>query len=197
MHHGLPAPATAGTAAVTLLSADQRRQLLRVYGQEYGLRTFVETGTAEGYTCLQLRDDFDQLHTIEIDPGLYGRALETFDRIPQVTCWYGDSGKVLADVLEVTDGPTLVWLDSHWCAHGHNPDGLDTPIEAELAALIADGRDHVVLVDDCRLFRQGEAWESECYDWPSLTWLRQQAVMGGWLYSLEDDVARLVPPWPA
>lgn len=182
---------------MTLLTGDQRRDLLRVYGKRYGLRTFIETGTADGETPMALLQDFTWIHTIEADPDKFSRSSDLLAPYKHVICWYGDSGTVLADALDLGDDgePALVWLDSHWCQAGHHPSGpeYDTPVRQELAALWADGRPHVILIDDARLMREGDDWETEQYDWPALSWVRAQAEAHGYTYTLEDDVIRLVP----
>lgn len=172
---------------------EQRRAVIADYAARHGLSTFIETGTADGATVAALVDRFDALHTIEVDRGLWERAVNRFSHVPKVVCWYGDSAKVLPDVLEMIDGPALVWADGHWCGSGSNPNGPDSPIEGELAALFADGRPHVILIDDARLFREGDDWASERYDWPTLSWVRAQAEAHGYGYELADDIVRLVP----
>ena len=176
------------------LPAEERREILRAYGHIHELGTFIETGTSDGGTTWALREEFQFMHTIEVDPYLYKQACDRFAPFLNITCWHGDSGKLLPEILEwVVADAALVWLDGHWCAPGHNPNGPDSPIQGELAALFADGRPHIILIDDARLFREGLDWESEKYDWPSLTWVQEVAQIHGYGYELKDDIIRLVP----
>jgi hypothetical protein len=177
------------------LPAESRRLILRDYGIHYNLRTFIETGTNDGATPMFLKDDFDALHTIELGQRTWERAVEMFKPYPQVTCWLGDSGKVLADVLEVVDGPALVWVDAHCSGPGTARGDLDTPVQAELAILFDDGRPHVILIDDMRCW-SGEAehdLEPHYQDFPSVAWLVEQAEEHGYDCVVVDDIARLTP----
>jgi hypothetical protein len=178
------------------LPPEQRVEILREYARTWALRYFVETGTAEAFTTRRLVADFEMIHTIEVDVELHRRAVELFANYGHVLCWRGDSAEKLSMILEMLPGPALFWIDGHWTNHGHNPAGPDTPIRDELPLVMAHTltHQHVVLVDDARLFREGVAWESEEYDWPSLTWVREQAESYGYRYELVDDVIRLTPP---
>lgn len=177
------------------LPAATRRDILRAYGHQHGLRVFVETGTNEGDTPWALSGDFDTLFTIELDPGLAQAATARFAGYPHITCLQGDSTAVLPHVLTLFDGPALVWLDGHFSGPNTAHGPLSTPIRAELAALFADGRRHVILIDDARIF-DGEA-EHGMYahyaDYPALSWVQDLAGTNGYDYELADDIVRLVP----
>jgi len=177
------------------LSAAQRREILRAYGKYYKLDYFVESGTNDGGTPWELKDDFKELWTIELAPQLWQDALLKFNAYPKVHCKFGDSGKILEEILQEVPGPALFWLDGHYSggvtAHGD----LDTPVVRELEILFADERPHVILVDDARIFEGGE--EHTMYphygDYPSQTWVEEIAVANGFEFLLEDDIMRLTP----
>jgi hypothetical protein len=175
------------------LPPEQRIEILREYGKRFNLGVFIESGTAEGFTLWGLRHDFGFIHTIEIEEHLYHRAVDRFASYPNVHCWLGDSPTVLPQILEEIAFPALIWLDGHWCQHGNNPNGPDTPVREELPIVLGDGRPHIVLVDDARLFREGLDWETEKYDYPTLTWVQETAESFGYTYLLKDDVIRLTP----
>lgn len=181
--------------AVVYMSADQRREVLQKYGEHYGLNVFIETGTNDGGTPWLLKDQFRELYTIELAPRLWREAERRFQDIPNVHCLQGDSTVVLPQVLEAINEPALVWLDGHYSggitAHGD----LDTPVKQELEALFADGRNHVILVDDARIFLGGPEHldEPHYHDYPSIDWVRQTAIENGFDFLLEDDIMRLTP----
>ncbi len=175
------------------LPAEARRDIIREYGKRYGLTVFVESGTATGDTPFALRDDFRRLHTIEIDHTLYEQARARLARYPQVFCWLGDSAEILPFILTHLHERALFWLDGHWSGSGTNPVGSDTPIRDELEAVLADPYWHVILVDDARVFREGADWETEKYDYPTLSWVRDLAESYRYEYELADDIIRLVP----
>jgi len=195
MRGGHAAPATSSAVVTELyLPPEQRVEILRQYARKHSLEAFIETGTSDGFTTWALRGDFQVLHTIEVDEGLWFRAVERFLDLPNVWCWHGDSPQVLPKILDLPlVSPALIWLDGHWCQHGHNPNGPDTPIREELPLVLGHPSPHVVLVDDARVFREGADWETEKYDYPTLTWVKETAESYGYTYDLTDDVIRLTP----
>lgn len=179
-------------AADPYLPPEQRRQILREYGQRFALRVFIETGTNDGGTPWELKDDFDVLYTIELGEKPYREAVQKFKDYPQVSCLFGDSAAVLPGVLFIIDQAALIWLDGHWSGGDTARGSQDTPVLAELEAIFATGRDHVVLVDDARLF-EGMPLHDEQPGWPHIDEVRKLAGENGYFFELEDDIVRLVP----
>lgn len=181
------------------LPAEQRREILKQYGQDYGLDVFIETGTNEGQTPWALKDLFRCLFTIELSDDLFHYAVSMFRPYPHVTCLHGDSSVVLPQVLAMIDAPALVWLDGHYSGPGTAHGTLSTPIEKELTILFTDERAHVILVDDARIFK-GEA-EHDLHDhytdYPSLQWIEDLAHDHDYDYLMKDDIVRLTPRGPA
>lgn len=179
----------------TSLEPEDRRVLLGELGAKYGLDVFIETGTNQGLTPLALKDSFGQLYTIELDPTLHQRAQRMFRGITNVECLQGDSTDVLPAVLDKIDGPALVWLDGHYSGPGTAHGAESTPVREELAILFGDGRPHIILVDDARIFDGGP--EHELYPhyatYPPLKWVADYAFEHDYDYELRDDIIRLVP----
>lgn len=190
---GMPASRRPAGWTELYLPAEVRREILRDVGREWGLTVFIETGTNDGGTPLFLKDDFAELHTIELGQRQWAAAQEMFRPYPHVHCWHGDSTDVLPKVLETIDAPALVWLDGHWSGGDTARGSVDTPVAAELKTLFADGRPHVILVDDARIFKGGQAWEEQFGDYPSIDWVRQLAEVHGYRFALLDDIMRLIP----
>lgn len=179
------------TARNPSLSAEQRREVLRDYGRRRELRVFIETGTNDGGTPWALKEDFDQLFTIELGQRQWRAAVAMFEPYAHVQCLQGDSAVVLPHVLGLVDQPALIWLDGHWSggATAHGP--KDTPVIEELRAIFATGIDHVVLVDDARLF-EGMPGYGE-HDWPHIDQVRRLAKEHGYNFKVTDDIIRLTP----
>lgn len=177
------------------LPAEARREILREYGRQYGLKTFVETGTNDGATPWALKEDFAKIYTIELGQERFREAKKRFRDFPHVVCLFGDSGTVIKAVLDKFDGPALFWLDGHCSGPGTARGDLDTPVEQELNHLFEDGRQHVILVDDARCFKGGAEHELEPHyaDFPTLTWVEEAANEHGFDYLLENDIIRLTP----
>jgi hypothetical protein len=145
---------------------------------------FIETGSAQGETADAMARVLGiEVVTIELDYANYlatvERSLGNCDILPL----YGDSAEILPMILAspMVIGPVLFWLDAHEDVEGP---GGSTPIEAELGAIAASPYEHVVLVDDARLFEEKESW-------PGMQWMVNFAKDNGWQIDVVDDIIRL------
>lgn len=164
-----------------------KQLVLREYAARYRLRTFVETGTYYGDTTAALYPHVDRAITIEISPDLAAQARRRFIADDGVIVLEGDSGRLLPDVLAELETSALFWLDGHYSGGVTGRGDEDTPIRTELAAVIAHTvRDHVILIDDARLFDGG--------DYPTLDEIATLAEAAGYQYRVSDDIIRLTPP---
>jgi hypothetical protein len=171
------------------LPPKRRREILRDYGRDHGLRVFVETGTANGDTPAYLAPFFDQLYTLEVGWEQYLSAQNRFAGT-NVTCLHGDSAERILEVLQqIGDTAALWWLDGHFC--GGDRADKDTPILEELTAIFATGVPHVILIDDARLF-EGMSHYGE-HDWPHIDQVKDLAAGHGYRYDCADDIIRLTP----
>lgn len=170
-----------------MLSAAERIELIRAYAYAFpDIRTFVETGTADGSTTAALVADFDRLYTIELDEGYYLHNLKRFAHEPKVLAMWGDSTVVLRELLLVLDRPAVFWLDAHFSGGRRGP--VDTPIEAELREIFFRPNPGVVLIDDMRLFGTDPAY-------PTVEWI--EALLGtsegDWEWEVRSDIMRITP----
>jgi len=130
-----------------------KQGILREYAQRYGLRTLVESGTYLGSMVHAMRDCFDRIITVEVEPNLAARARRRFARAPHVTVLEGDSGGLMADVVGGLRGPALFWLDGHYSGGITGSGESHCPVMKELPPILGDTRfEHVILIDDARLF---------------------------------------------
>ncbi|HOX07106.1 MAG TPA: hypothetical protein PK280_11950 [Planctomycetota bacterium] len=135
--------------------------------QEFGLDTFVETGTYRGDTALWASDHFSRVITIEGSAELYTKARARLAG-RNVSIVQGDSREKLAEVTRSLGGPALFWLDAHWC--GENSCGSDRqcPLLDELAAVADSPHGHFIMIDDARLFMAPPPHPNKAEQWPSL-----------------------------
>lgn len=136
-----------------------KRKILRKRAGDYGLRTFVETGTFFGDMTFAMRNHFDKLITIELDDYLFGRAVNRFKNYPNIKLLHGDSGVQIVEALKLLEGPALFWLDAHYSG-GITAQGEQmTPVFAEVKHILTHKiKDHVIVVDDARLFNGSEGY---------------------------------------
>lgn len=132
---------------------EDKRHYLADLARQHGMRTFIETGTYLGKTAALLAEVCDRVVTVEINPELHARAAEKFNGQPHVRTLLGDSGEVMPKILDDLADPALFWLDGHYSG-GITGGGGAPPILAELEAIFEhDVKDHIIVVDDGRLFR--------------------------------------------
>ena len=99
-----------------------------------------------------LKDEFDQIFSIELDKDLYVGAVRKFSGYKHINLYYGDSSEELSKVTQELHAPALFWLDAHYSkgetAHGAKA----TPIIDEITHVLNSDEAHVILVDDARMF---------------------------------------------
>lgn len=92
-----------------------------------GVVNAIETGTYLGETTKYLSGLFRHVWSIESNPKYHRRALARLKRLNNLSLVFGDSGKLLGEVLGRLSERVFVFLDAHWYDH--------CPIEEELATL--------------------------------------------------------------
>jgi hypothetical protein len=116
--------------------------------------TLIETGTFTGEMVDAMRPYFDRIISIEMSPQIYDTVSRRFAGDPRIQLVLGDSATELPRVLEGLDQPALFWLDGHFMGAGTARAEEDSPVKAELGALLRHPvRGHLILIDDARLFR--------------------------------------------
>ncbi len=161
------------------------------------LGTFIETGTNVGNTCRWAARHFDHVVSIEADERLYQTARQNVGNRPNVDLRFGASQSVLRSVVPALAGPALFWLDAHWC--GPETAGLDhqCPVLEEIDAIDAGGRQHVILIDDARMFINPGLYPAPIRpeQWPSCQQVfdRLRAKSTNFYIAIQDDVIVRVP----
>jgi hypothetical protein len=161
----------------------KQRHLARLL-RKHHLDYFVETGTHFGDTVATLAPKCRRSWTIEIDDDLFRRATQRFEQDENIVVLHGDSARVLPEVLRELPASALFWLDGHFSGEGTGRADLDTPVNAELAAIIADGRPHVVVIDDVREFGTG--------DYPTLDAVKAM-IPSSYDIEVADDMLTITP----
>lgn len=162
---------------------------LREAGRRLRLRVLVETGTYLGDMVWALRRDFDEIHSIELDPALHERARARFRGLPNVHLHQGDSGVELGRVVAGLRVPALFWLDGHYSGGVTARGDSDTPVLAELAHVYGGGTlPHAVLIDDAELFGQSPDYPS-----PAALEARLEQLRPGLRLSVADGIIAVLP----
>ena len=161
----------------------------------YDLKAFVETGTYKGGTCTMAAPYFERVITIEGDRARFEKVSAHYaGQFPSLSFWHGDSRALLARALAELDTPCLLWLDAHWCGTGaSDSNGDECPLHEELAAVLASrfADQHVILIDDARLFTAPPPYPHDPTQWP--TYAELEAVLAPRQLVIEDDVIYAEP----
>lgn len=133
-----------------------KQRAIKGYGKRFDLRVFVETGTYLGEMVEAVRTNFSEVYSIELSPDLAANARRKFGADPRVCIVEGDSGEALASILEKISEPALFWLDGHFSGGITAQGSEDYPVLRELEHIRRHTvKNHVVLIDDARLFVGG------------------------------------------
>jgi hypothetical protein len=135
------------------LSAVAKRRMILQELRSHNLQTVVETGTFLGDTAYFLSSRGYQVITVEIAPKLAALARARFSGIDTVTTVEGDSGKLMPKLVADLIQPALFYLDGHYSGGETEKGELETPVVAEVEAILAGAKDgSVVIIDDARCF---------------------------------------------
>lgn len=166
-----------------------KQMVVKDHARRFGLRVFVETGTLHGDMIQAVKRDFSHVYTIELSDTFFDAAKKRFSGDAHVTALHGDSGVVLPKLLEEIAEPCLFWLDGHYSGGTTARGEIDSPISAELEAIIEHPvRNHTVLIDDARDF-VGKG------GYPELGALEKVVLdrMPGYSFTVREDIIRIVP----
>jgi hypothetical protein len=118
---------------------------------------FIETGTYLGEGVLMaLEAGFKRIVTIELSKELYRETFIKFGYHPYVKSVYGDSAKVLPQILKHLNEPVTFWLDSHFVAPGTRTalGEVNSPLLFELEVIKNHHiKTHTILIDDMRCWK--------------------------------------------
>lgn len=104
--------------------------------KEKGCKVFIETGTYLGDMVEAQRSNFSNIFSIELSDDLYRDAVSRFKEFPNVQILYGDSGKVLFDLMPSITEPAIFWLDGHYSQGVTAKGEKECPIYEELRAIL-------------------------------------------------------------
>lgn len=134
----------------------------------FGIRAFVETGTNRAQTSVWASRHFANVVTIEGQESLYRAATAAHGHNANLEFLHGDSRALLGPALSKLAAPALLWLDAHWCGEDTFGPTAECPLLDELDRVNESPRDHVILIDDARLFVAPPPLPHSFEDWPGL-----------------------------
>jgi len=163
-----------------------KQMIIREFQKKYGCHVLVETGTYKGDMVQAQKKRFDKIYSVELSSELFEKAKERFRKDRNITILQGDSGKVLPFVLTQINEPAIFWLDGHYSSGITASGEKDCPIIEELEAIFqSKSFDHILLIDDARLFT-GKG------DYPTISKLTEfiKSRNPNYRVAIKDDVIR-------
>lgn len=158
-----------------------------------GPRVFVETGTFLGETAAWAACHFDQVYSIEAAVNFHREASQRHARLRNIRFLHGESQTLLPRVIAQLDQPALFWLDAHWSGGATWGKDNECPLLDELATINDSPFDHVVLIDDARLFLAPPPSPHRAEQWPDIGRISSLLAKGGRRLAVLEDVIVGVP----
>jgi len=158
------------------------------YARRYHTPVMVETGTLFGDMIEGMKDHFEELISIEISPELAKKAQQRFAGSGKIKVIENDSAVALKSIVPELKQPALFWLDGHYSGGNTGKGEKDTPIMDELESIYQSALDHVVLIDDARLFGIDK-------DYPSMEQLEEfiRKRRPNAIITMKNDCIRIAP----
>lgn len=121
--------------------------------KKYKTNIFVETGSYIGdgiNTAIEMK--FKKIFSIEVSRKFFNYCRERFYNIINVKLLYGDSGKILYDIIKNIKEPITFWLDAHYS--GGKMQKRKSPILNELKQIAKHRiKTHTIMVDDISCYK--------------------------------------------
>lgn len=134
-----------------------------------GIGCFIETGTNRGGTAVWATEHFRTVHTVERDTGLFDACKARFGHVPNLHLHHGHSVDCLMRVVGGLKESAIFWLDAHYSGDGTSGVDDECPLIREINVINASAFDHVVLIDDARLFLAPPPPPHDVDQWPDLS----------------------------
>jgi hypothetical protein len=166
-----------------------KQRTLRFFAKKFNLKILVETGTYYGDMVEAMKGVFERIHSIELSEELYEKAKKRFEGEEKIHLIHGDSGIEIGKLIGSINQPALFWLDGHYSAGVTARGEKDTPIRDELTHILnAQNREHVIIIDDARMFGVNPAY-------PSMEELSKliRAKRPDCIITVKDDSIRITP----
>lgn len=160
---------------------------------ELNITTFIETGTYKAQTSQWAAENFKKVVTIEAHQDFHDRARGIFKDQKHVRCIFGDSLTELPKVIKRLKKPTILWLDAHKCRFEDSLTASECPLLEELKAIVATGVNHVILIDDARMFIEPPPEPYDPAQWPTLAEVKA-LLPANYDVSIWNDAIIAVPP---
>ena len=137
----------------TFCPQDMKRAFIKsTYLKRPEIRTFIETGTYLGDTLEFVKNDFTTIYSIELSEEYAKKATDRFKNDSHIHIIKGDSVVELPKLQKEVQCPCIFWLDGHYSYGDTALAQKETPIIEEVKSILESKENHIILIDDARLF---------------------------------------------
>jgi hypothetical protein len=118
--------------------------------------TFIETGSFYGEGIQQaIESGFEKIISIELSPKYFSICVNRFNLDPNVKIVFGDSYKILPEILPKINSRITFWLDGHHSCEDTALGDFWAPLMQELDAIKSHHiKNHTILIDDMRCWNE-------------------------------------------
>jgi predicted O-methyltransferase YrrM len=164
--------------------------------KDFGIQTFVETGTYKGETTKEICKEVPRVIAIEISDEYLEKTRDSVNSVgaQNVEIVKGDSAKWMAEELGKRDlGPTLFFLDAHWYNYW--------PIRDELQAIVNSGKhaNSVIMIHDFKNpdnpEMQYDEYQGKALDHEYIKDILQQLWPEGYTVEYNMEASTIKPKW--
>ena len=115
---------------------------------------FVETGTYQGETVMEMYSLFKKIYTVEVSELIYRKTRKKLSYLNNVEFILGDSATLLDKVISEIPDNTVFWLDGHWSGGITSKGIYEVPIIKECKHIDKHYKSShgIIIIDDFRLF---------------------------------------------
>lgn len=165
-----------------------KQKAIAEYATQPGVAVLVETGTYLGDMVEAQKNRFSKVYSIELSERLHQKAKKRFKGADNIILLQGDSGTKIAEVVAELKSPAVFWLDGHYSGGITAKADKECPVPEELHAIFSSTLDHIILIDDARLF-------NGTHDYPTIEQIQAIIEQHKKNYSIEnkEDIIRLIP----
>lgn len=142
-----------------------KRNRIHEIQKQSKIKNLIETGTFLGDMVFFNRKHFKKIVSIELSEQLYKNARFRFKEYKNITILHGDSGEIMPELVNIINAPTIFWLDGHYSSEFkgvQTAKGIkDCPILEELEPILKSSFNHIILIDDARMFKGENDYPTE------------------------------------
>lgn len=168
--------------------------LVRILQKECKADTFVETGTFMGGTSVWASSYFKKVITIENSRAIFEKTSDTYKHIPNIDFLFGNSKDHLKKIVSNLNHTAIFWLDAHWSGGETYGINDECPLIDEIKIINSATFNHIILVDDARLFVKPPPRPHKAEQWANITQIISELnVVKNRYCFIADDVIGAVP----